>query len=473
MLSAHHSSPTSDLSSKTTGGDSSSSMSKARASFKDVKARALGPKVKSKQRPPLADSGVAKTQSERSACVEDKATKAASRSEFHSECLGLRKLSFVGEPALLSAALQPARVLVPRLHPDATSPRLSGGKDGSAQVDTLNAPGIFSSRADHDGQPWIYTASLANGPMGDHSKTVGTGGQSPKKQNCKRFRSLRKDGMGSFSRRQLLHSKSEDVHSSRSDSIFPVHCYHSSDIRHNCDRAEANKVEYQIEVRPDFDQSELDPECEVQTNTYRPECDFLRTESHTSSAEVQGGAPCEIKEEDISTLVRSEFGNVSNFHDIKVEIETADPEMLSSTQSDVDTPYKYCNTESLKQLVSSDSAGGAAVEPDEQTAEIGDFGVQSSGATSPVLAEGADIHYSSESESDMLAEEAHTGPVGRAVGRRHREVTLFLVRHAQHFTTTEGEDEHVCTVCGRYKTNGLFKLAAHLKTHTGHSAAFP
>ncbi|GFO12437.1 hypothetical protein PoB_003894200 [Plakobranchus ocellatus] len=81
-----------------------------------------------------------------------------------------------------------------------------------------------------------------------------------------------------------------------------------------------------------------------------------------------------------------------------------------------------------------------------------------------------ELYYSSESDSDLLPDASDSNDMTpsqrqKLMLRQHREVTMFLVKHAGKFTSSDDTDEHFCNVCRKYKTNGLFKLSNHLKKH--------
>ncbi|KAK3781662.1 hypothetical protein RRG08_043574 [Elysia crispata] len=425
------------------------------------------------------------------------ATKETFWSDFDCEKIDLRKMTFNGDPTLLTDALRPCCVLIPRLNlPTSESFRIHlcshDGKDVLAKLDT------FSSESDHE-------QSLANRitnrirSTGHGSKIVITRNERkiktctrrrPAQQRRKYHNTKHFEVFWSLARKGKLSSSQTKRNvkikgAENSNFTFTTHPAHSSDIKTDCapDVACRNSM---IESYP----SELDGELEQRSPSYFRESqsssDFEpTTEKSEIAADIENytvSKVSQVKDMDMEelescVLKRRELCRVSNIRMSK--LKTAASETSSPGKDDKDfksggVAQNYTHN-LLKQLDCQHGYKKVVIEPDYQIAQTDDLSVQTTESQPRAhqalgIQDGAEIYYSSESDSEILFEEAHRSQITtpqwkKAMVRRHREVTMFLVKHANCFTSMDDTEEYYCKICGKYKTNGLFKLCSHLKSH--------
>ncbi|XP_005111526.1 mucin-17 [Aplysia californica] len=187
---------------------------------------------------------------------------------------------------------------------------------------------------------------------------------------------------------------------------------------------------------------------------------------------IEPAVVSDIKEEDIKDLKSVAPLSAKNLE--QVPSENADPLTRNACESHVASP----NHTAVNRVMSGSQV--ISLEPNGRMLPQSCESMSSSAPVKPDDAEGCDeivpsnneeqnIHYSSESESDIF-EDAGTVPENeperkKLLRKRQQEVVKFLLKQAGNFTTEEEGDCHYCNICKSYKTNGVFSLSKHLNKH--------
>ena len=376
--------------------------------------------------------------------------------EAYQEEMGLEKLTLFGDHALLSDALRPSSVSLSRLSlsmPDSSSNFQSASED---EVGSVESGGPHSSVVEESESlnEILWTQERLD-TTGKETKACGDCSPKPQRpkyrtvRHLKFFQSLaRKGKISRFGRKRKQSVFTTDQDVSRPDS--EVDGARRSDRINTKPRL--NYAELEQSTLSDLDECEPDSEfestkksfeivTEIDDNELGPDREMLQIEEQ-KGGDVESLKPLLHKSEDTGQ------------RNMEVKNSTHQPTVKDRLQTTID--------ESGQSL--SHTGDFHVIQEASTSSSMPDFETRKAQVACP------EVYYSSESESDLVSEDwddsqKTAAERQKAMLRCHREVTMFLVKHAEKFVSVDGTDEHLCKICNRYKTNGVFKLSNHLKKH--------